>query len=53
MDTQILKKAFEKNFKSHGELGASVSIWKDGEELFSMANGWMEKSSVSPWGEIL
>lgn len=50
MDTQILKKAFEKNFKSHGELGASVSIWKDGEELFSMANGWMEKSSVSPWG---
>ncbi|MFZ9941061.1 MAG: serine hydrolase domain-containing protein [Luteolibacter sp.] len=40
---------FENNFRAHGEIGASISIWWRGNELLSHAAGWCEKEQVRPW----
>lgn len=40
---------FERNFRERGEIGASVSIWWEGEELLSLADGWCEKDRARPW----
>lgn len=41
---------FEENFRSKGELGASVSVWWRGEEVLSVGEGWCEKDRVRSWG---
>lgn len=54
MDIAQLEKAFGKNFTAHGELGASVSVWKRGEEIASLHQGWCEREQVRPWtGETI
>ena len=41
---------FERNFRDHGELGASVSIWWRGEEVLSLAAGSCDRGpSARPW----
>jgi CubicO group peptidase (beta-lactamase class C family) len=40
---------FERNFRERGELGAAVSIWCDGEEVFSRSHGWCERAKTRPW----
>lgn len=40
---------FEENFRSRGEVGASVSVWWRGEEVFSAGEGWCEKERTRPW----
>lgn len=40
---------FERNFRERGEIGASVSIWWDGQELVSEGHGWCEKEISRPW----
>lgn len=45
---QVLE-VFERNFRERGEIGASVSIWWDGEELISHGHGWCEKERLRPW----
>lgn len=40
---------FERNFRDRGEIGASVSIWWDGEELISEGRGWCEREKRRPW----
>lgn len=40
---------FEENFRSRGELGASVSVWWRGEEVLSAGEGWSEKERTRPW----
>lgn len=40
---------FERNFREQGEIGASVSIWWNGEELLSLGQGWCEKEQQRPW----
>ncbi len=40
---------FERNFRDRGELGASVSIWWDGEELINEGFGWCEREEQRPW----
>ena len=40
---------FENNFREHGEIGASISIWWRGNELLSHAAGWCEKEQHKPW----
>lgn len=40
---------FEENFSSRGEIGASVSVWIDGEEIISEAGGWCESQHRHPW----
>ena len=49
MNLNELQRAFEKNFAERGELGASVSVWKNGEEILSLANGWCERAKERPW----
>jgi len=44
-----LKERFERNFEDRGELGASVSVWRDGEELVSLSNGWCEREQLREW----
>lgn len=46
-----LKASFERNFAERGELGASVSVWKGGEELCSLASGWCERERRRAWSE--
>lgn len=40
---------FEDNFRSRGELGASVSIWQSGVEILSLAQGHADRSQSRPW----
>lgn len=40
---------FEENFRERGELGASVSVWWRGEEVFSHGEGWCEREKTRPW----
>ncbi len=44
-----VKRVFARNFQYHGELGASVSVWRDGKEILSIADGWCEKEQQNPW----
>ena len=46
-----LESIFLRNFEERGELGASVSVWKNGEEIISLHHGWLEKEKVRPWQE--
>ncbi|MBT8036320.1 MAG: beta-lactamase family protein [Verrucomicrobiae bacterium] len=49
MNLPELEKAFEKNFAQRGELGASVSVWRHGEEVVSLAHGWCEREREREW----
>ena len=49
MDTSRIEELFRENFSRHGELGASVSIWKDGREIVSFADGWRDRERTQPW----
>ncbi|HCC21613.1 MAG TPA: hypothetical protein DEP88_10250 [Verrucomicrobiales bacterium] len=50
MDVAQLENAFQNNFKTRGELGASVSVWEDGQEIASLAAGWCEREQERKWG---
>lgn len=49
MNVAELEKAFQKNFTHRGELGASVSVWRRGEEVVSLHHGWCEREQQRPW----
>lgn len=40
---------FEENFASRGELGASVSVWRDGREIASLASGFRNRERTQAW----
>lgn len=40
---------FEENFTQLGELGASVSVWRDGREIITLAGGWKDRQQTQPW----
>ncbi len=44
-----LEPLFLENFETGNELGASLSIWKDGQEIISLNHGWTNKEKESPW----
>ena len=44
-----LLSVFEENFRSRGEIGASVSVWWRGEEVLSATDGWCEKEQTRAW----
>ncbi len=48
-DLEKVIACFENNFISHGELGASVSVWQHGEEILNLAHGWCEKEKQRAW----
>lgn len=40
---------FERNFRDRGELGASISVWWNGEEVLSRGHGWCEREQNRAW----
>lgn len=40
---------FAENFERFGELGASVSVWRDGKEVLSLSGGWRDREQTQPW----
>ena len=40
---------FLENFTERGELGAAVSVWRDGQEVVSLAAGYRERERKHPW----
>lgn len=44
----VLEK-FAENFREGRELGASLSVWRDGVELISRGDGWCERDHKRPW----
>ena len=49
MALERFAKLFRENFTSLGELGASVSVWRDGVEILSLADGWCDREKTQPW----
>lgn len=47
-DRQIAE-AFERNFRDYGELGASLSVWKEGREIVSLHSGFAVADKTRPW----
>lgn len=48
---EAITRRFEENFRERGELGASLSIWKDGSEVLSLAHGRANREGTRPWTE--
>ena len=44
-----IEKLFLKNFTERDELGASISVWKDGEEIISLHHGWRNRNKERAW----
>lgn len=44
-----VRNAFEENFARGEELGAEVSIWKDGVEILWLFGGWRDAAQSQPW----
>ena len=40
---------FRENFVLRGELGAAVSIWRDGSEVMSLVQGFTSRERTTPW----
>lgn len=49
MPLDRVRELFEENFQFFGELGASVSVWRGGEEVLSLAGGWRDREQSEPW----
>ncbi len=49
MNADRVAELFAENFTRFGELGASVSVWKDGREVLSLAGGWRDREQTQPW----
>ncbi|MGB0993736.1 MAG: serine hydrolase domain-containing protein [Akkermansiaceae bacterium] len=49
MNVAGIEACFRNNFISKGELGASVSIWKHGEEVVSLHDGWRDRGQECAW----
>jgi CubicO group peptidase (beta-lactamase class C family) len=48
---EAILEVFESNFRRYGEIGASISIWWQGNELLCHASGWCEKEQLRQWTE--
>ena len=44
-----VEETFALNFAERGELCASLSVSKDGEEVISLHQGWRDKEKTIPW----
>ena len=49
MDLARITELFRENFTRLGDLGASVSVWRDGVEVLSLADGWCDHEKTQPW----
>lgn len=46
---EALEERFSRNFEERGELGASLSVWRGGEEIVSLHQGWADPKREVPW----
>ena len=46
-----VEQIFKLNFNEREEIGASVSVWIDGKEIISLAQGYCEKERIRLWDE--
>ena len=44
-----IEKLFRENFERRGELGASISIWENGREVISLADGFADRQKTRQW----
>lgn len=44
-----ISELFRVNFERRGELGASLSIWHEGREIVSLADGFADRHKTRPW----
>lgn len=44
-----VRDAFEENFRRRGELGAAVSVYKDGEKVVDLWGGHVDLDRTRPW----
>jgi CubicO group peptidase (beta-lactamase class C family) len=44
-----LEPRFRENFEKFGELGAAVSVWKDGKEMADLYGGFRDARREHPW----
>jgi len=44
-----LRAAFEANFQNGAEVGAALTVWQDGREIFSASQGWRDAARSIPW----
>ncbi|MEA3186505.1 MAG: hypothetical protein QOD99_335 [Chthoniobacter sp.] len=49
MDVSKIENIFAENFARRGELGATVSVWRDGREIVTLADGWRDRERTKPW----
>lgn len=49
MPLDRLASLFADNFTAHGELGASVCVWREGREVLSLADGFKDRAKTEPW----
>ena len=49
MQIALLEERFHDNFATHGELGASVSVWRGGEEVVSLGAGFRDREKTKAW----
>ena len=49
LSTEHLAELFLESFAHHGELGASVCIWREGKQWVSLADGWRDRERTQPW----
>ena len=49
VELERLTKLFEANFVEFGELGAAVSIWKNGKSILELQGGFRDATRESPW----
>jgi len=40
---------FQENFTTRGELGASLSVWRDGREIVNLSGGFHNREQTQPW----
>jgi len=44
-----LEALFHRNFDERDELGASVSVWRDGREIAAFHHGWRDREHTEAW----
>jgi len=49
LSTERFVHLFQESFARHGELGASVCVWKQGKQWLSLADGWRDREETQPW----
>ena len=49
MQTKLIAALFHENFAAHGELGASVCVWREGREVLSLTGGFRDRAKTEAW----